>query len=316
MPNATVMIVEGATASGWRSCISCAAGSGAGRGRAAAGCAPATRAITDEARARLSLLAADRRRLRAGRGRSGAAGRGRRLGTRQAGEAALAADSLDEMAELTALARARSRGAVVGRSGADGGRARAAAPPRPRAARRCSAGTPDEPRSGSSPVSSAASSRAGRRGRRRRRWHRRHVGRQGAAAGAVAPACSRSRAASAGWSSPPARRWCAGRATRAAGRALAWALAAAPLIAYDAFALFAGHAGREGPGHRADLRRAGHRRDGGGRARVGWLNARLGRPRAGARGATALALVAIGARPRTAGCCRGSTAGSTRRWPS
>ena len=90
-----------------------------------------------------------------------------------------------------------------------------------------------------------------------------------------------------------------------------WTLAWAPLVVYDAFALFSGPRAARIPAHGADLRRRRSWRACWRSALLVWIYARLGSrsPRAARDGAGA-------GRDRrrrspTAACCRGSTAGST-----
>ncbi len=108
VPGATVMIVEGADRFGLAQLHQLRGR--VGRGTRPGGCWLCTgdAPITDEARARLSLLATTDDGFALAEADLAQRGAGDVYGTRQAGEAALAADSLTEMAELTALARAEA----------------------------------------------------------------------------------------------------------------------------------------------------------------------------------------------------------------
>jgi ATP-dependent DNA helicase RecG len=108
VPSATVMIVEGADRFGLAQLHQLRGR--VGRGTRPGGCWLCTGGapITDEARARLSLLATTDDGFALAEADLAQRGAGEVYGTRQAGEAALAADSLTEMAELTALARAEA----------------------------------------------------------------------------------------------------------------------------------------------------------------------------------------------------------------
>jgi ATP-dependent DNA helicase RecG len=109
VPAATVMIVEGADRFGLAQLHQLRGR--VGRGKRPGGCwlCVGQGDVTDEARARLSLIAATDDGFALAEADLAQRGAGDVYGTRQAGEPALAAaDRLEEMAELTALARAEA----------------------------------------------------------------------------------------------------------------------------------------------------------------------------------------------------------------
>ena len=108
VPSATVMIVEGADRFGLAQLHQLRGRVGRGTRPGACWLCTGDAPITDEARARLSLLAATDDGFALAEADLAQRGAGDVYGTRQAGEVALAADSLAEMAELTALARAEA----------------------------------------------------------------------------------------------------------------------------------------------------------------------------------------------------------------
>jgi len=108
VPTATVMIVEGADRFGLAQLHQLRGRVGRGARPGACWLCTGDAPITDEARARLSLLAVTDDGFALAEADLAQRGAGEVYGTRQAGEAALAADSLAETAELTALARAEA----------------------------------------------------------------------------------------------------------------------------------------------------------------------------------------------------------------
>jgi len=109
VPTATVMIVEGADRFGLAQLHQLRGRVGRGARPGACWLCTGAAPITDEAHARLSLLAVTDDGFALADADLAQRGAGEVYGTRQAGEAALAADSLAEMAELTALARAEAQ---------------------------------------------------------------------------------------------------------------------------------------------------------------------------------------------------------------
>jgi ATP-dependent DNA helicase RecG len=105
VPSATVMIVEGADRFGLAQLHQLRGRVGRGARPGACWLCVGDGPITDEARARLALVATTDDGFALAEADLAQRGAGDVYGTRQAGEAALAADSLAEMQELTALAR-------------------------------------------------------------------------------------------------------------------------------------------------------------------------------------------------------------------